>query len=61
LSCPAQAGHPVITDNAETTGSSAFADDDSKGIEASCLIFLPMKAWMAGTSPAITASSMDIE
>ena len=40
-SCPAQAGHPVHTDVSAITGSSAFADDDSKEIvEASCLIFL---------------------
>src|SRR6266542_6382940 len=28
LSCPAKAGHPVITDNLVVTGSPAFAGDD---------------------------------
>src|ERR1700730_14886790 len=41
MSCPAQAGHPVITDITSkivTTGSSAFADDDAWGryLRASC-------------------------
>src|SRR5580698_2739636 len=29
LSCPAKAGHPVLTSLSLFTGSSAFADDDS--------------------------------
>jgi len=31
LSCPAQAGHPVIAGRVGSTGSSAFADDDNVG------------------------------
>jgi hypothetical protein len=30
LSCPAKAGHPVITENLVVTGSPAFAGDDDK-------------------------------
>jgi hypothetical protein len=30
LSCPAQAGHPVITDSLVVTGSPAFAGDDDE-------------------------------
>jgi hypothetical protein len=30
LSCPAQAGHPVITDSPVVTGSPAFAGDDDE-------------------------------
>src|SRR5262249_27122205 len=30
LSCPAKAGHPVITDSLEVTGSPAFAGDDRR-------------------------------
>src|SRR5580704_6051563 len=41
MSCPAQAGHPVVTalaDRTVNTGSSAFADDDARGryLRASC-------------------------
>jgi hypothetical protein len=44
LSCPAQARHPVHTDPAVNTGSSAFADDDSNGIdEASSLSLMDIE------------------
>src|SRR5262249_16362180 len=32
LSCPAKAGHPVITENLVVTGSSAFAGDDDREV-----------------------------
>src|SRR5260370_36721267 len=43
-SCPAKAGHPVITDVSNSTeasrytGSSAFADDDAVSVETCCVI-----------------------
>src|SRR5215831_16755178 len=32
LSCPAKAGHPVITENLVVTGSPAFAGDDDREV-----------------------------
>ncbi len=35
LSCPAKAGHPVITENLVVTGSPAFAGDDDRARRSS--------------------------
>src|SRR6202044_3770357 len=58
LSCPAQAGHPVITEivvRSAITGSSAFADDDNAAYR-STHIAMPMPPPMHSVARPFLAS-----
>src|SRR4051812_2241526 len=64
MSCPAQAGHPVNTDGAVITGSSAFADDDerrAKGVDMRrtlAFIFSGMVAMSSANAQSLSQSEV---